>query len=134
MREPSVFAVRVDLALLAREMICLESDRERSDWLLGFQMGSSGVSAMARWSSAKLAGWAFGNRSLDEALAYQAQKRAAGERSAVARRMRTGTAQPSNTVRTPFERTSERTSERSPNEPSNELPNEPRTSYSRGQK
>lgn len=124
MRDVSVFVVRVDLALLAREMICLESDRERSDWLLGFQVGSSGAAHLSKWSSAKLAGWAFGERAHAEALAYQAQKRSAGERSAQARRMRLGTAQPSNTVRTAFdvrserttERTTERTIERTPNQ------------------
>lgn len=125
MREPSVFTVRVDLALMAREMVCLENDRERSDWLLGFQMGSSGGACMVRWSPAKLAGWAFGERAHSEALAYQAQKRSAGERSALARRMRLGTAQPSNTVRTPFgvrsERSPERTTEREPERAPNQL-------------
>jgi len=132
-----IYFLRLNLDLLGDELAMLETDQERSDWLLGFRVGAIGGGPRDAWSEARRAGWSFGVAAHEEALEAAEKFARAGKASAEARRSKHGSAQPSRTtferrsntvpnavqnivltpVRTPLEQDSEQSVEHLPNQP-----------------
>ena len=58
-------SAKIDLGEMASEILHLDNDRERSEWLIGFSAGLARRSKGLGWSVAKTAGYNFGLYSLD---------------------------------------------------------------------
>lgn len=109
---PDIFFVKLNLEGLSNQMLAIETEGERSDWLLGFQIGASGAAPRDTWSAAKREGWAFGCTAREEALESVGKASRAGKASADARKQKYGSANPkTNAVQTPSEHRSEHRSE-----------------------
>lgn len=125
---------------MGKEIMHLESDSERSDWLLGFHAGALGKSCREGWPSHKVHGFTFGSLALAEAEGFRAAKSRAGHVSADTRRKKTGSAQPNSrrtqprteseqcsTHRTDPEQSTEHNPEQSTEQSTEQPPNQPTT-------
>lgn len=92
--DQEIITVRVHLGDMGKEILHLEDDAERSDWLLGFHSGALGRASRESWSAAKLSGFNFGLMALAEADAFRRGRSRGGIASAEKRREKSGSAQP----------------------------------------
>lgn len=95
--DSQIISVRIHLGDMGKEILHLEDDSERSDWLLGFHAGTLGRAPRSGWSHAKECGFHFGASALAEACEFRSKKARGGKVSAEKRREKYGSSQPSNT-------------------------------------
>lgn len=102
MSDSPIITVRVHLGDMGKEILHLDDDSERSDWLLGFHAGALGRAPREGWSQAKSDGFNFGACALAEANEFRSGRSRGGKASADKRKEKYGSAQPSN-LRTDLE-------------------------------
>ena len=94
MMEKKIFFVKMNLDLLGDALTILETDAERSDWILGFRVGAIDGPMKESWSEAKKSGWAFGFSAYEEAVVASKKIKKAAFASVEARKEKYGSAQP----------------------------------------
>ncbi len=94
MTAPRIYTVRLNVDMMAAGLDTMDSDRERSAWLRGFQTGCRGAASKWPEGSPAATGYVLGFACYEEARDRHTRQAEGGHASAETRKAANGTAQP----------------------------------------